>query len=403
MPWLLKVVTIMAVITLILDIFLGWRLGAGARANKHSTLPPYVYTGWMLLSLFFLAYPIWCHIQYYVIGGVYHIYEDPPAWMMYLFWFGLGFSAHLFGWILCVDLIKLILKGIKWPAASGIRQFQQLAYLFLFIGVFGYTAYTMYSNSAHIQMEKIEVQVNQLPSSLEGLRIAHISDVQADRFTGTEKLNRFVGMINNQEPDIVLFTGDLVSWGTNYIETGAKAMGRIEAKYGVYAVLGDHDFWAGTDTVRNALEANGITFFDNKNKNVQINGADVGLTGITQIYDQRIGNTLLKTLLSKGSKTDLSILFSHQINRKIADITRSHGYNLALGGHTHGGQFAPAFLIFPISAPMLETEFVSGIYCAEDLFININNGLGYTLAPVRLHAPAEISMLHISTARSVTP
>lgn len=396
MPWLLRVVTTMAVVLVILEVLIGWRLAATTRKNDNP-LSAYFLSGWTGLSLLFIVYPGWSLFQYYIVGYI-HIYEEPPSWMMYLFWFGLGFSAQLFGWILLADFLKIIAAASKRVSTNVLNRLQQIAYLVIFIGVFGYTGYTMYSNSAYIKTEQIEVSVENLPSSLQDLRIIHISDVQADRFTGRRKMNRLVEKINSRNPDLVLFTGDLVSWGTDYIEEGAGAMGRIQAEHGVYAVLGDHDFWAGKDSVRKALKKNGITFLDNENQYIMVNDAEIALTGITQIYDQRISNTLLKTLLNEGAKSDLSILFSHQINRKIADITRSHEYNLALGGHTHGGQFAPALLGFPISAPMLETDFVSGVYWVGDLFININNGVGYTLAPVRLHAPAEISIIELQSA-----
>jgi len=401
MPWLLKVVTIMAAVLVILDVLIGWRLTATIR-KSDKTLAAYLLSGWTGLCLLFLVYPGWCLYQYYGVGYI-QIYEEPPSWMMYLFWFGLGFSAQLIGWILLADILKIMAKALKWLSGNALSRYHQIAYLAIFIGVFSYTGYVMYSNSAHIQTEHIQISIENLSSSLQNVRIIHVSDVQADRFTGRKKMNRFVEKINSRNPDLVLFTGDLVSWGTDYIEEGARAMSGIQAKHGVYAVLGDHDFWAGKDSVRKALEKNGIRFLDNENRYLTINNAEIVLTGITQIYDQRINNTLLKTLLNEGAESDLSILFSHQINRKIADITRSHNYHIALGGHTHGGQFAPALLGFPISAPMLETDFVSGVYWVGELFININNGLGYTLAPVRLHAPAEISVIELQPASNGNP
>jgi predicted MPP superfamily phosphohydrolase len=89
----------------------------------------------------------------------------------------------------------------------------------------------------------------------------------------------------------------------------------------------------------------------------------------------------------------LKILASHQIPEGLIGNALEHSYDLVLAGHTHGGQIRVPFMGMTFSAAARETDFISGVYWVDDLLINVNNGLGYTLAPIRYNAPAAVSVI----------
>jgi len=389
MPWLLKVISTMSTVMLVLDIYIAWRLYSTGKKYwpENYSLVSWL---WIVVVIIFLAYPAHSLVTYWVCGSV-DVYEKPWAVQIYLFWFGLALTGHLFGWILLADFIRHTFSAVKKLQ----KKWFKWGYMLLFIVVTLYTIFQLFTDTTQINVKYVQKNIQNLPASLNGVKIVHISDVQADRFTDSEKIARYVNKINAQQPDLVLFSGDLVSWGQNYIETGAIGLGKIDSKYGVYAVLGDHDYWAGADSIESALEMNGVNLLNNENHWISIGNDTLKITGITQVYDRRISLAAFNQLLDQEPGADVEILVTHQINQQLLGRVENRQYNMVLAGHTHGGQFAPALLFIPVSAPMLETDFVSGIYYQADMLINICNGLGFTLAPVRLHAPIELTVLEL--------
>src|SRR5260370_15458630 len=108
-----------------------------------------------------------------------------------------------------------------------------------------------------------------LPADLDGFRIAQISDVHVDIRTNGKKLERYIDAVNHESPDLIIFCGDLVSQGTAYIDQAATALGRLRAKYGVFACLGDHDYFSDPEMVASRLEANGITVLRDESRVMQ--------------------------------------------------------------------------------------------------------------------------------------
>jgi len=385
----------MALVMLVLCFLIGWRL-LKVQKKAHFRYTGIVMMSWLILALVFQIYPVRNLLLFYFTGDAY-VYEQPAAWMIYLFWGGLALSAQLIGWILMLDFVRLISTLSDRYDKFTLNRWHVFALGVAFIVITGYTVVKIYFDTTAIRLEERTIKVEELPESLEGFHITHISDLQADRFTGTKKMARYVAKINAQQPDLVLFSGDLVSWGERYIEDGASSLSEIEAPYGTFAVLGDHDYWAGSDTVISALRKHGIPVLDNQNSLVDLGEGKgtIKITGITQVYDRRVNTTDFLQLLEMDEPSDIQVLLSHQINERLIGQLEAKKYELALAGHTHGGQFAPALLFWPLSAPMMETDYVSGFYRNGDLMVNINNGLGFTLAPVRLHARAEVSVIRL--------
>jgi predicted MPP superfamily phosphohydrolase len=99
---------------------------------------------------------------------------------------------------------------------------------------------------------------------MEGLSIVQISDLHAGVFMESWELVPFIDMVNNLNPDLVVITGDIISWGSYYIEPVAEVLGKIKSSKGAYAIMGNHDFYGDIDALCGSLEKSGITVLRNR-------------------------------------------------------------------------------------------------------------------------------------------
>lgn len=374
----------------IAHLYLGWRLTKSAgfifKRSGIRWLP-------VLLLLTFYCLPI-TGVLLYGIQGHLDLLEIPKP-ITYWFWFGLVFSYQLATWIILIDIVKAGLHLWSNRDTGYINTLYARAAFLAMVVVFIFCGVKMYMNTTYIQNESIELEVKNLPEALQGLRLVHISDIQGDQYTGRKEIQRYIEKVNALEPDVVIFTGDLISYGTEFIEMSAEAFSKVEATYGTYAVVGDHDYWAGLSNVEPALESRGISLLRDENRTIDIGGSKLLLTGITQVYSKRAEAAKVRGLTSDTTHTVLRIMAAHQISDLLLNEAKDHNYRLLLAGHTHGGQVRVPLFGMTFSASERETEFVSGTYRRDNLLINVNNGLGFTLAPVRYNAPPAISVIEL--------
>jgi len=394
MPWLLKMTVLTAGIMAIADLYLGWRL---TKAISFVTGQP--GSLWsritILMILLFFILPVVGLVSHF-LGFRVEILEYPKS-LLYFYWYGFVFSIQVLTGIIILDLLKLLVNhgiGVNAPFID-----RGYGWLLLFVVLFFalFTAIKMYRDTTRITKSQLQLESTAIPDSLDSFRIAHISDIQADRFTGRDKIRRYIGKLNEMNPDLVIFTGDLISYGTGYVEMAAEELGKAEAPYGVYAVVGDHDFWAGAQHITEALERKGIRLLTGENEHINVKGARLRITGITEVYSRRAGRDEVNRLTHDTTRADVKILATHQVSERLFEDVRETGYSLWVTGHTHGGQVRIPLLFMKLSASNLETDYVNGMYEKEGVYIHVNSGLGFTLSPVRYNAPASISLIELIT------
>lgn len=391
-PWLLKMTLLVAGIKAAVDLYLGWRISRAVELiNPHSSS----FWSWMIIVLFLLFYvlPVSGLLQYLISSDVDLLTYPKP--IFYLFWGGFAFSFQVLIWIVGLDLVKLLVNyGVGINAS-----FVDRGYGILVVGIavltLSYTATKMYLDTTRIEVERVELKIENLPPDLEGFKVVHISDIQADRYTGEQEIKRYIEQVNAQEPDLVVFTGDLISYGTRYIDMAAHQLSDIDARYGVYFVIGDHDYWAGTEHVKLALQKHKIPILDGKNVDVGVDGNEVRLTGLTNVYSRKAPASEVRRLLQDTTGARVKILASHQVSDLLINTALANGYNLILAGHTHGGQIRVPFFFKMFSASDFETSYIKGQYWLEKTLLNLNHGLGFTLAPVRYNAPPNVTVIQL--------
>lgn len=393
MPWTLRMTLYMSAIVFLILVYLGFRVFRGV---KYAQLQPagFFYSLFAVAAFLLLAYPIFGLIQYWLTGAF--SMSGYPKFLIYQFWYGVVFTGLMLSWLILLDLLAFfITKVFKIDPPE-----MDILFGWVLFGITGVVA--LYAGGKLMwHTHKIEIEgitfnhSEQSGIEFDPLTVVHIADLQADRYTDQRKMERYIKKVNEAQPDIVIFAGDLITSGTDYIEAGARALGLIEASYGVFAVIGDHDYWSGKDIVEEALVNQGITVLQDENIWIDHGSHSIKLTGVTEIYSQNIDSIRLQELLEESRSEVLSIITSHQATDRLIDAAKNFGVDQLLAGHTHGGQIRIPVFFYPMTAVRAETAFVNGNWRIDNMLLNINNGLGFTLAPVRYNAPAQVSVITI--------
>lgn len=320
--------------------------------------------------------------------------------LAYPFWFGVILVLEVVPWLMLLDFLKLpfyplyIRLGTQWFFV--VRHVMVV----LFLGYAVYVLARVVHDTVFITVKKIRIRIGTLPAGVRDLRIVHVSDLHADMRTRTRKLSRYVRKINKLKPDVVFFTGDLVTSGSDHVAQAAKILGSIDAKQGVFACIGDHDDWAGREMVVQSLTGHGITVLQDTNRFVYPCGVSLLVTAITNIYQQRPNLDKLNFLMGQQPRGTLDIAITHQPSETLVELAAERGYHLLLAGHAHGGQIVLRPFGLPFTLAKFESPFYRGTRYVGRMLLNINNGLGLTLAPVRYHAPVEISLIRLAGRES---
>jgi uncharacterized protein len=391
MPWALRMVSYAAILLLIFLVWFGIRYWISI--NK-TDLPrkPVFKAFFLLMAACFLAYPIGGHLQYQISGSFDR--EGFPLLFIYTFWYGLVFTGVMLNWLIIHDVTRPVVAKISKLEASNVKKIYAKGFLIISLVMLIWTATKMVWDTNRIITHEMDLSVS---NGFDGeqLTVVHIADLHADIYTDREKLSRYITEVNKANPDIVIVAGDLITSGRDYIQNGAEALGSVESAHGVFFVMGDHDYWTGTDYIEEALEANGVTVLQNDNRYLTHNNLEIKLTGITELYSYRVDVELLDELMAPDDRELLHIVTAHQASERLIRKSQEAGSELLLTGHTHGGQINIPLFFMPLTAVMEETPYVKGPFRLGELFLNVNSGLGFTLSPVRYNAPATVSVIRV--------
>jgi uncharacterized protein len=238
------------------------------------------------------------------------------------------------------------------------------------------------------------IWLRRLPPALEGLKIVHLTDIHHSLFTPLEEVERAVLLANRLAPDIVALTGDYVTQSPAYIGPVARALGKLRARLGIFAVLGNHDFQAGADEVTRTLRSHRIRVLRNSRHAIHAGGKTFWMLGVDDLW---WNSDDLSAALESVPARDPKILLCH--NPLGIWQASSRGIDLVLSGHTHGGQVRLPGLR-SLYRSKLGERFVEGWNRLGDTQIYVSRGIGKVVVPIRVACPAEIACLHLHRARS---
>ncbi|WP_042276665.1 metallophosphoesterase [[Clostridium] dakarense] len=226
------------------------------------------------------------------------------------------------------------------------------------------------------------------------IKIVQFTDTQLGEFYSLSQLEKAVNKINGQDPDIVLFTGDLIDKASKYkdIDKITSIMSNINPKLGKYAVWGNHDYGSGghkyyenimTDSGFKVLVNETVSISVSKDKNITISGLD----------EVMFGKPNAKSIIKMTNSNDVNILMLHEPD--LISEFKDSNIDLAVAGHSHGGQVALPFIGAIITPPFGE-KYTKGFYEINDrMKLYVNSGLGNTRSPFRLMNIPEISVFNV--------
>lgn len=247
-----------------------------------------------------------------------------------------------------------------------------------------------------VVVNEVEIKLSGWPSAFDKLKIVSVSDLHAGRrFVDEAKLERVVAMINQSEPDVIVLLGDFVSQNKNdqvlmEPEKIAEKLKNLRAKYGVFAVLGNHDWWYNGQRVRQALEAAGIRVLENDVAQIQKDGQTVWLLGVPDYWTRQPLD--IRPALAKVNTPGPIIALTHN-----PDVFPELPSNiiLTLAAHTHGGQVNVPFVGRLIVPSKYGERYAAGYIVENDRHLFVTTGIGTTGIAVRFRVPPEIAVLSI--------
>lgn len=312
---------------------------------------------------------------------------------VYPFWVGIAFGVQLFILLVGIGLVKLALFPLYKRNLTKSRAVEAWVVAAVVCLTVVFVTARVYSDTFLLRTRGAELRIKGLPAELDGFRIVHIADIQVDRRTNGSKLDKYIETVNGLRPDLILFSGDTVTSGTAFVDQAAEAIGKLQSRYGTYACLGDHDYFANARLVVDRLQAKGVAVLENETAAVPVDTGSIVITGVTNVYRNNLSNGVVDKLAGERPDGTISILLTHQPSTWLVESAADRNYDLLVAGHTHGGQIVFPLPGFLLTGSSFETRYVTGFYNVKSMLVSINNGLGLTLAPIRYQAPAEVTLI----------
>lgn len=233
-----------------------------------------------------------------------------------------------------------------------------------------------------------EAELPGLPPALDGLTIAQLSDLHLGPTLGREWLEDVVRRTNDLQPDLVAITGDLVDGDVETLREVVEPLRDLRAKYGVYFVTGNHEYYSGVEAWLAHLPTLGIRVLHNEHAFVGPEGARLVLAGIDDHSSRGFaaghGPDLDAALRGVAGNPPI-VLLAHQ--PKAVFEASARGVGLVLAGHTHGGQFWPW-----VPMVYLQQPYVAGLHRHEGTWLYVSDGTGFWGPALRLGTTGQIAL-----------
>jgi predicted MPP superfamily phosphohydrolase len=205
-------------------------------------------------------------------------------------------------------------------------------------------------------------------------------------------LERAVAAANELHPDLIALTGDYISQDRMYAAPCAEVVGKLRARYGVYAVLGNHDHWTDATLIADLFRAEGIRMLINEGSRMDVRGETFWLAGVD---DTMVGLEDISLSLAGSREDEFRLLLAH--NPIILRRAARANVDLVLSGHTHGGQVTWRPEKNQSGRP--RRRMLRGLGRRSNTQIYVTRGLGTVVLPIRYGCPPEISVLELRSFR----
>ncbi len=293
-------------------------------------------------------------------------------------------------WFACV-LLVVPATGILAAGTLGLQVPPRVVLGLLGVGL-AVAFHAVFVRTRRVLVSRRTVSIPDLPASLEGYRIAHLSDLHVGNFHRLPHLQRWAAMTNRLAPNIVAITGDLVDAGEVDLDTLCAGLEAFDAPDGLFVCPGNHDSLAQAPDYWSRVEETGAVVLRNRGLLIRKGSASVHVGGVDDVWQARHD---MPAALAGAESASVSVLLAHdpRVFRQAARM----GVNLTLAGHTHGGQVAVPFRSqWNLSARAY--PYTEGLHRVGGAYLNVSRGLGTAGVPLRLGAAPEIILLELRAA-----
>ena len=402
-------------ITLLLLVFFQW--------YSYQALKTAISNRWILYGYVFFTVIIVGNLLFYTLILERNTTNEPR--LMY----AIGFFLSLLIFQLLVSVILLAEDVFRIPQAlysflkrvpeqtqfipSRRKIISQIA-LGLASIPFASLLYGMYRGKYNYKVLSYNLEFEDLPDAFDGFKITQISDIHSGSFDNQTKVQYGVDLVNQQKSDLVLFTGDLVNNRADEIKPWIKIFNKIKAEFGVFSILGNHDYgdymrWESPAAKRKNMEdlydahnEMGWDLLLNESRYIEKDGERLAIIGVENWGSgfKKAGD--LNKALNKVSEKDFKILLTHDPSHWGAQvIPHPFKIHLTLSGHTHGMQFGIEIPgVIKWSPAKWRYKQWAGLYGENKQYLNVNRGFGYLAYPGRVGMWPEVSVITLSKSKS---
>jgi len=314
----------------------------------------------------------------------------PARFFAYIGYIWMGILFLFFSFAVALDAYRLILEVIQRTFNSDFSRFSlskaQCFFIPLWLSV-GITIFGFFE-ALNIKTERVIIRTDTITQKIGRLKIVQISDVHLGLIVGKHRLQSIVEQIKAEKPDILVSTGDLVDGQMNNLSGLAGMIREIPTKYGKYAVMGNHEFYAGLQEALKVTTDAGFRVLRGEGLNIP---GVINIAGVDDPAGKRFGlesNVSEKALLSKLPRKNFTLLLKHRPWLSEAEVGL---FDLQLSGHTHKGQIFPFSLIVKLFYP----NFSGLISLDNNSYLYVSRGTGTWGPPVRFLAPPEVTVIEL--------
>jgi uncharacterized protein len=336
--------------------------------------------------------------------------------------FFVAFLAKIFTilWLLGEDITRLLVWSVNKVAANKEVKLNQRRKVISQLGLisalipFATLSYGILRNAYRFKFYQKAIKIQNLPDSFEGFKIIQLSDIHAGSFTRVKPIERIIEEINALNPDLIVFTGDLVNDLALEMEPYIDVFGALKAKHGVISVTGNHDYAdyiygredsevkrKNFESFKKVHQRMGWDLLMDENRIIEKSGNKLSVIGVQNWgksnYFPQYGD--LKKACVGCEDADVKILLSHDPSHWDEEVlTEYKDIDLTLAGHTHGFQFGIESALLKWSPSQYVYPRWAGLYTEGKQHLYVNRGFGFIGYPGRIGILPEVTILTLEKA-----
>jgi uncharacterized protein len=347
---------------------------------------------------------IWLWIIYFETIYYNSFYDNPKhVWLMMNL--TMLFIAVVFPRIIII-IAHFTGKLINLKNGVHFRWLTNAGLIFMVV-IFSIIAVSALWERFNFKTEEVTINIKGLKNDLDGLKIVQLSDMHLTSFyRHKNQLQKVINEVNLLNPDLLINTGDFISFGWREFERYDTILSKAKSKYGNFAILGNHDvgtydpYFTEADKdnniliLNNLIKASGYQVLNDENKIISIGKARIALIGVVTggRHPHMVHGNLDKAIADLDS-VDLKILLSHDPNHWAEAVTGKTDIDITLSGHTHGMQMGIITKKFRWSPAKYFYPHWNGLYTSGRQYQYVNRGLGVLAIPFRIWMPPEITVI----------